>query len=156
MEEVRDNRINASHCTRSSHITQEEHSYHWKKRQPGTASEPSELSFSHFIAAAYSPELAEIDAAARSAPYELGFAATAYLIMTDFQILKVLGLYLVSQMRTIKLFHAAFNENNKKLGRDTSHHAESARMLAPEQCGSRKHHSSSQLGAEVDLSFDTL
>ena len=116
MEHVRDNRIDPSHCSRPSHITQEEHSYHWQHRQAGTASETSELSFPHYIAGSHHPQVAEIDAASRSAPYELGFAPTAWLHMTDFQILKKVGVCLVSEMQTIKLFHPAFNENNKKLG----------------------------------------
>ena len=156
MEHVRDNRIDSSHCSRPSHISKEEHSYHWQRRQAGTASESSELTFPHYIAGSHDPRVAEIDAASRSAPYELGFAPTAWLHMTDFQILKKAGVYLVSKMRTIKLFHPAFNENNKKLGRDNAFHAEQAGVFAAEQCGSRKHHSSNQLAAEVELSFDIL
>ena len=115
-----------------------------------------ELSFSHHIVAARSPELAEVDASLRSAAYELGFVPTAYSEMTDFQILKAEGVYMVEKMRTIKLMAAQFNENNKKLGRDMMHHAEQANHIAPEQGGSRKHHASNKLGSEVGLNFDIL
>ena len=65
-EHVRDSRINLSHCSRPSHITQEEHSYHWQRRQAGTASESSELTFPHYIAGSHHPQVAEIDAASLS------------------------------------------------------------------------------------------
>ena len=60
--------------------------------------------------------MAEVDASLRSAAYELGFVPTAYSEMTDFQILKAEGVYMVEKIRTIKLMAAQFNENNKKLG----------------------------------------
>ena len=88
LEEVRDNSIPPEGRTRPSTISQKEHSYYWLKRRAGTASESTELSFSHHIVAARSPELAEVDASLRSAAYELGFVPTAYSEMTNFQILK--------------------------------------------------------------------
>ena len=74
--------------------------------------------------------------------------------MSDFQILKHILKTAVDEQRTIKLLAAHFNENNKKLGRDMMAHAEAAGMIAPEQGGSRKGHSSSGLGMEVMLNFD--
>ena len=59
-------------------------------------------------------------------------SAARWLFMTDFQILKKAGVYLVSKMRTIKLFHPTFNENNKKLGRDNAFHAEQAGVFTLE------------------------
>ena len=82
--------------------------------------------------------MAEVDASLRSAAYELGFVPTAYSEMTDFQILKAEGVYMVEKMRTIKLMVAQFNENNKKLGRDMMHHAEEANHIAPEQGGEQE------------------
>ena len=76
--------------------------------------------------------------------------------MTDFQLLKAQGVHRVDKMRTIKLMPAQFNENNKKLSRDMMHHAEEAQMVASEQGGSRKSHSSNVLGVEVGLNFDIL
>ena len=154
LEEVRDNPCPSQHKTRPSYISQKEHSYYWKRRRPGTASERSELSFVHYIVGAFSPPIAEVDASLRSAAYELGFVPDAFSTMTDFQILKTEGVYDVEKMRTIKLMVALFNENNKKLGRDMMYHAEQAGMIATEQHGSRKHRSSNHLGAEVELTFD--
>ena len=51
---------------------------------------------------------------------------------------------------------AQFNENNKKLGRDTMHHAEQANHIASEQGDSRKHHASNKLGSKVGFNFDIL
>ena len=154
LTEARDNHIPPEFCTRPSHITKEENSRCWKKRRAGTASESTELNFTHHIVAAYSPEMSEVDAALRSAPYELGFAATAFREMTDFQLLKVALLYVVAKMRSLKLMVAAFNENNKKLARDMMCHAEAADMIAPEQGGGRKRHTSSRTATEVVLNFD--
>ena len=83
--------------------------------------------------AAFSPELSETDAAIRSAPYELGFSPKDWQIFTDFQLLKKPGVYFVELMRTITLFPALFNENNKKLSRDSMYQAERAGILPPEQ-----------------------
>ena len=74
MEHVRDDRIDPSHCSRPPHITKEEHSCHWQHRQARTASESSELTFPHCIAGSHHPQVAEMDAASRIAPHELGFA----------------------------------------------------------------------------------
>ena len=79
--------------TAPTHITASENSAAWKKQRAGTASEPTNLSFSHYIAAAYSPEASEVDAATRSVPYEMGWSSEDWEVISDFQLLKNLGVY---------------------------------------------------------------
>ena len=108
LTEVQSNMIPPQVKSRSSTITRHEHSYHWKRRRAGTASETSELSFTHHIVGAHHQLLAEVDASLRSAPCKLGFTPTAFSVMTDFQLLKAQGVYRVDKMRTIKLMPAQF------------------------------------------------
>ena len=120
----------------------QEHVSGWKRQKEATASEPTGLSFSHYKAAAQDPMLAEIDRFFRNLPYQEGFSPEAWQFITDVEILKKSGVYDVEKMRTIQLMHSDFNMNNKKLGRDMMHFAESCNILAPEQFGSRKNHQS--------------
>ncbi len=154
--ELQQNPVKEEFKTRPSLITSEANSESWKMRQPGTASEPSQLPFSHHIAAAHSNGLSEVDAALRSAPYQIGFSPIDWEIFTDFQILKKMGVFDVEKMRSLLLMPPLFNENNKKLGRDMMHHAEQAGVLPDEQSGSRKGKSSSKLVLEKTLSFDII
>ena len=124
--------------TAPTHITASENSAAWKTQRAGTASEPTHLSFSHYIAAAYSEEASEVDAATRSVPYEMGWSPEDWEVISDFQLLKNLGVYEVERMRTIALMAPLFNMNNKKLGRDTMKVAETAEALPDDQNGSRK------------------
>jgi hypothetical protein len=116
--------------TASTHIIAKENSRAWKAQKAGTALEPSHLSFPHHIIAAHSGAFSEVDAALRSAPYEMGWSPEDWEVITDFQLLKQLGVYEVERMRTIALMAALFNMNNKKLGRDTMQVAEKAKVLA--------------------------
>ena len=146
--------VSARSC--ATHISAQENSNSWKHRQPGTSSEPSQLSFAHHIVAAHSDQLSEVDAALRSAPYELGFSAIDWQHITDFQILKKPDVYDVEKMRTIALMPALFNENNKKLARDSMRCAEAAGAIPPEQFGGRKGMRAAVLALEKVLSFDII
>ncbi len=126
----------------SLYISAGEHAEAWKKQKIKTASEPSALGFPHYIVGAYHPAIAEVDAALRSAPYQLGFSPEDWHTITDLQILKKEQVYDVEKMRTIQLMNAAFNINNKKLGRDMMVQAEKRKLMAKEQYGSRKRHKS--------------
>ena len=59
-------------------------------------------------------------------------------------------------MRTITLMDAAYNMNNKQLGKDLMQHAEKHGNLAREQYGSQKHHQSSTAAANKVLTMDLL
>jgi len=75
-------------------------------------------------------------------PFEMGFAPTPWEPMTDFELLKKLGVFDVELMRTIELMAAQYNMNNKRLGQIAMQHAEKYNLLPKEQYGSRKRHRS--------------
>ena len=116
----------------------------WKKQRESVSSEPSGLTFSHYKAGANDDDINIFDAMLRNLPYQHGFSPTHWHEITDVEILKKkAGVYDIEKMRTITLMDAAYNMNNKQLGRDLMKHAESQHNLAREQYGSRKHHQSS-------------
>ena len=51
---------------------------------------------------------------------------------------KAKGNYRVDKLRTILLYEANFNMNNKYFGKDMMKAAEAGKILTPEQYGSRK------------------
>jgi hypothetical protein len=124
-------------------ITKEQHQDLWKKQKENTASEPSRLGFHHFKAGAMDDKIAEWDAMARSLPRGRQFSPEAWQVITDFQILKKIGVFDVAKMRTIQLMDADFNANNKHDGRMMMKHAEARQTLSPFNMGSRKYFTSS-------------
>ena len=60
----------------------------------------------------------------------------------------------VELMRTITLFSADFNMNNKWLGKLIMNQAEKHHLLAPEQFGSRRRHKSITVALNQRLTFD--
>ena len=115
----------------------------WTKQKESISSEPEGLTFSHYKAASQDAALNDFDACLRSLPYQYGFSPKQWQQITDVEILKKAGVYDIDKMRTITLMDAAYNMNNKQLGRDLMTHAEKLDNLAREQFGSRKHHQSS-------------
>ena len=55
------------------------------------------------------------------------------------QLLKKDGVYDVEAVRTIQLFSAAFNMNNKKIGKEVMRRAEELNLIPDDQDGSRKY-----------------
>ena len=90
----------------------------WKKQKETISSEPNGLSFSHYKAAVMHPDNNDFDAKLRSLPFRFGFSPTHWQHITDVEILKKAGVYDIDKMWTITLMDAAFNMNNKQLGRD--------------------------------------
>ena len=80
----------------------------------------------------------QLDCLSRQIPLAKGFAPGSYKQITDFQILKQAGIYDVETMRTIQLFSAAFNMNNKKIGKEVIRRAEELRLTPKDQSGSKK------------------
>jgi len=156
LEVVQDIVVPPSLRTRPTTISAKDNSYHWKHRKAGTASCPDQLSFTHHIVAAHSTELSEIDAAIRSAPYELGFSPSAWESFLDYMIHKRAGVDDVELMRIITLMCSQFNENNKKLGSDLIAHAEAAKAIPHDQGGGRKGFRSNLIGAEKGVNHDII
>ena len=113
-------------------LSPKEHCQGWKRQKERTAAESSGLSFSHHKAASENPTLAEMDRILRELPYKHGFSPEMWQSITDFEILKKLGVYDVEKMRTLQLMVAEFNMNNKKMGRDVMASTEEVHELPDE------------------------
>jgi hypothetical protein len=135
-------------------ITTEQHIALWKKQRETTAAEPTGLGFHHLVAGAYNHNIAAIDATISSIPCQEGFSPDPWQVITDFQILKKLGLFDVEFMRTIQLMDSQFNATNKHFGREMMKHAEQHKALAKEQFGSHKEMSSAMAALGKVLCFD--
>jgi hypothetical protein len=156
MEEMRmDDRTRAAGPIPAT-ISKEEHQSGWKKQKERTASVSSGLAFSDHKAASYDDEMSEIDRLLREIPYTQGFSPDLYQVITDYEILKKSGVYDVEKMRTIQLFIAQFNMNNKMSGRDVMFRAEELGAIPKEQAGSRKNHRSVLLALIKVLTMDLL
>ena len=66
------------------------------------------------------------------------------------------GVFRVDKLRTILLFEADANHNNKLIGRTAMRNAEKLELLAPEQYGSRKNKSAIYHCLNKQLTFDIL
>ena len=129
-----------------SYISQEEHSKTWGTQDARKASDGDGLSNAHYIAAAQDPVLAEVDAAIRSANYELPISPEDHHMITEFILYKKANSTDIDKTRCITLFNAAYyNINSKKLSRDVAQRAEEFHLFAKEQYGSRKHHQANHL-----------
>ena len=137
-------------------VTPEANKRAWAKQKEVVSSEPNGLTFSHYKAGAQDPVINEFDAMLRNLPYKYGFSPSHWQEITDIAILKKAGVYDVEKMRTITLMDAAFNMNNKQLGRDLLIHAEALKNLPREQYGSQKNHRSSTAAANKVLTMDLL
>jgi len=120
--------------------TEKELSKSWRHCNSNTASESTNLNFSHHIAGTYNQQVLEVDCIMCTIPFEMGFSPSEYNIMEDFELFKQMGVTDVEEMRTIRLMVAAYNMNNKRLGRLTMQQAEKYNLIPKEQCGSRKRH----------------
>ena len=119
-------------------FTRHDHKTSWRRQKEKTASTSTELGFPDHIAATDNPTLSELDFLLRLIPYQTGYSPQAFSDIHDFQILKKSNVYILQKMRIITLFTAAFNMNNKLLGRDSMRNAELLNLLPHEQAGSRK------------------
>jgi hypothetical protein len=128
----------------------------WNKQRETVSSDPYGLSFSHYKAAAQDDALNRFDAQLRNLPYKYGFSPSHWQNITDVEILKKAGIYDIDKMRTITLMDAAFNMNNKQLGRDLMKHAELLNNISREQYGSRKRHRSCVAATNKVLTMDLL
>ena len=126
----------------------------WARMREHTASGRSGLHFGHFVAQARDPILGSVDAALARIPVLTGFVPRRWTQGLNVMLEKKPGVAKVSKLRTILLYEADYNQNNKALGRTMMAYAERQQLLAPEQYGSRKHHSAVYQGLNKVLTFD--
>ena len=135
-------------------VTPKEHKEGWRKMKQRTASAYGNLGFNHYITNTYDEKLNEMDTFLRNTPLIMGFVPTNWKAITDLQILKKIGNYIVDKMRCIQLMDAEYNMNNKVLGRRILAHAEASKTLSSDQHGSRKNHTAANCVLNKVLLFD--
>ena len=102
----------------------------WKKMKEKTSS--GELHFGHFRSGGTHNLINMVNYVMAEFPFRTGYSPKRWKNATDVMIKKA-GLYDVEKLRTIVLFEADFNHNNKFLGREITKHAIPQRKVAKEQ-----------------------
>ena len=134
----------------------EEYRKGWRKARENTSSGPSGLHFGHFKAGAEHDGIAEFEAIMANIPYRTGHSPESWQRGTNCMLLKKKDNFRVDKLRTILLYEADFNQNNKRAGRDMMYNAEQHGTIAKEQYGSRKGLSANDHSLNKRLTFDIL
>ena len=136
--------------------TPTEYSTGWKKMREQTSSGLSGMHFGHHKACSQDVTLSRFEATMSAIPYSSGYSPSRYRNSVNTMLKKKHNKIAADQLRTILLLEADFNHLNKKLGRDLMWHAEKHQLIAPEQFGSRKHHSCIDQVLVKRLYYDSL
>ena len=128
----------------------------WKKKKEFTSAGKSGWTFSHSKTCALQQQSADFEAAMAHIPYITGYTPIEWQVGVDIMIYKKINLDRVDKLRTIVLKEADANFNDGRLGRDMMKHAEKHNMIAREQYGSRKGHSSIDHAVNKRLSYDLM
>ena len=128
----------------------------WSKMKEKTTSGISNIHFGHHLACSKHKQNAEFESHMCAIPYQTGYSPSRYQTSINAMLLKKAGKTDVDSLRTIVLLEPDFNFMNKKLGRDVMHQAEKNNLIAPEQFGSRKRHSSIDQVLIKTLYYDIL
>jgi hypothetical protein len=126
----------------------------WKKMKANTSSSPFGPSFVEYIAGSRNDQIAEFDATMANIPYASGHTPEAWMQMVDVLIPKKTNSSAIEKLRIIVLFHALFNLNNKRVGRDMIANAERLNQIPWEAYGSRKKHRSIECAVNKVLTTD--
>ena len=128
----------------------------WKKKKEFTSAGKTGWTFSHSKTCALNQNAADFEATMAHIPYITGYAPKEWKVGVDIMIYKKANLDRVDKLRTIVLKEADANFNDGRLGRDMMNHAERNNMIAREQYGSRKGHSSIDHAINKRLSYDMM
>jgi hypothetical protein len=126
----------------------------WRRMKPNTSSSPLGPRFVDYIAGSRDKEIAEFDATMANIPYASGLTPKAWTQMTDVLIPKKSHSSLVEKLRIIVLFHAMFNMNNKRIGREMVANAERLKQIPWEVYGGRKRHRALECATNKVLTMD--
>jgi Reverse transcriptase (RNA-dependent DNA polymerase) len=135
----------------------------WEKSKERTSSSPFGLGFTNYKSHTMNADLTRLDFQLASIPLRTGASPPHWHQGMNAWILKKPNEYRVSKMRTILLYDASFNQNNKWTGRAAMAHSEALQHdrlsdirqpLAPEQYGSRKGHQAVDQCLNKRLTFD--
>lgn len=110
----------------------------WKKMKEQTQAGDSGLHFGHMKACAQSQFVSDFEATMSHIPHYSGLSPEIWKTSVNLMLQKKKKGNHVSMLRTICLFEADFNFNNKKVGRDMLKCAEVNKLIPREQYGSRK------------------
>jgi hypothetical protein len=139
-------------------ITHDEFIQSWQRARERMAGGLSRLHFGHFKALldADSPDLIDLEVAILNIIVRSGYPLSQWRVGLNVMLLKKPGVYDVTSCRTILLYEPDFNNFLKILGRRTMINSEKFRVLAPEQFGSRKSHTSIRQALNKVLSYDLI
>jgi hypothetical protein len=105
-------------------------------------------------AGSFDPEIAYLDYTMTKIPLQRGFAPKRWKHCLDAMISKKSGVTDLLALCMIVLFPVDCNYALKHVGCSMMQIAEKAKVLAPEQYGSRKHHRAINLAVNKALTFD--
>ena len=103
----------------------------WKKVKEKTSS--GELHFGHFKAGTKLTNIGKVHYKLSMLPMTYGFSPQRWLQGTDVMILKAPNVYFLDKLRTIVLYEADFNHENRRLGKTAMDMAIRQDKIAPEQ-----------------------
>jgi hypothetical protein len=103
----------------------------WRKIDEKTSSR--HLHFGHFKAACKNELNILVHYVLAEIPFRSGYSPKRWKNATNVMILKKAGVFDITKLRTIVLFEADFNQNNKYFGRAMMHHTVSQGSIAKEQ-----------------------
>ena len=103
----------------------------WQRMREKTASH--DIHFGHFQAACEHKENLLVHYIMAEIPMRTGFCPSRWRNATNVMILKKAGLFDLDKLRTLCLFQADHNHNNKFLGKEMMSHALKNSCIAPEQ-----------------------
>ena len=92
-----------------------------------------QLHFGHFKAATSNPLLLMVHYILAEIPFRTGYTLNRWKEATNLMILKQEGVYNIDKLRTIVLYEADFNQNNKHFGRELMKHTVPKNRIAKEQ-----------------------
>ena len=103
----------------------------WEMMKEKTSSR--HLHFGHFKASCENNLVTIVNYILSEIPFQTGYSPIRWRNTTDVMILKKVGLYDVEKLRTIVLYEADFNHNNKYIGKTMMSYAMKKSLMAPEQ-----------------------
>ena len=103
----------------------------WEKIKEKTASR--ELHFGHFKAAMKNDYITSLHYIMAEVPFRSGYSPKRWQKCTNIMLLKKQGEHNVTKLRTICLYEADFNHNNKFFGREMIKHTQTHGLLHKEQ-----------------------
>ena len=103
----------------------------WKKINERTAS--GELHMGHFKAGCLHKEIGWFHFSMSAIPMTTGYSPERWRQGTDVMLLKAPDVYLLEKLRTIVLYEADYNHENKRIGRDAMYLATTKGQIADEQ-----------------------